>query len=103
MKEALIIMTGGDVANADDFNPLWITEFRNTNAYAVWDRITDPLIFDIVEPRYASLLFDEHVVDIALDILAQKNPLLWQISAFVCRKVFRSSNLISSWHLPEKP
>jgi len=56
MKVILTTITGGDVTNADDFNSFWIAEFRNTNAYAVWDRITDPLIFDIVEPRYASFL-----------------------------------------------
>ncbi|KAF9448726.1 hypothetical protein P691DRAFT_800360 [Macrolepiota fuliginosa MF-IS2] len=44
--------TGGDASNTDDFNPLWISEFRHTNAYAVWNRITDPLIFDIIEPRH---------------------------------------------------
>lgn len=86
-------MTGGDVANADDFNSSWIAEFRNTNAYVVWDRITDPLIFDIVEPRYASLIFCEctaqNLVTIVLDTLAQKNPLSWQILASVCRKVSR--------------
>jgi len=53
----LTTITGGDVANADDFNSSWIAEFRNTNAYAVWERLTDPLIFDIVEPRYASPIF----------------------------------------------
>jgi len=55
----LTTITGGDAANADDFNSSWVAEFRNTNAYAVWDRITDPLIFDIVEPRYASPIFCE--------------------------------------------
>ncbi|KAF7768267.1 hypothetical protein Agabi119p4_7510 [Agaricus bisporus var. burnettii] len=44
--------TGGDVASMEDFNSLWISEFRGTNAYAVWDRITDPVIFDIIEPRH---------------------------------------------------
>ena len=35
----------------DDFNPLWISEFKTTNAYDVWERTTDSLLFDIVEPR----------------------------------------------------
>jgi hypothetical protein len=39
----------------EDFNPLWISEFKLTNAYEVWDRITDPLLFDLVEPRYKNL------------------------------------------------
>lgn len=36
----------------EDFNALWLSEFRRTNAYEVWNRITDPLMFDIVEFRY---------------------------------------------------
>ena len=85
----LTTITGGDAANADDFNSSWVAEFRNTNAYAVWDRITDPLIFDIVEPRYASPIFVnvQNLVTIVLGTLAQKNPLSWQILASVCRKV----------------
>jgi hypothetical protein len=35
-----------------DFNPLWMADFRTTNAYEVWNRITDPVLFDLVEPRY---------------------------------------------------
>ena len=45
---------GVDSSAVEDFNPLWISEFKKTNAYEVWDRITDPLIFDIIEPRYVS-------------------------------------------------
>ena len=33
---------------------LWIAEFKKTNAYEVWERVTDPLLFDILEPRYDS-------------------------------------------------
>ncbi|TEB23002.1 hypothetical protein FA13DRAFT_1740492 [Coprinellus micaceus] len=43
---------GADSSAVEDFNPLWISEFKKTNAYEVWDRITDPLIFDIIEPRH---------------------------------------------------
>lgn len=42
---------GGDASSIEDFNPQWISEFTRTNAYEVWERITDPLLFDIVEPR----------------------------------------------------
>ena len=42
----------GDANAQIDFNPLWIAEFKRTNAYDVWQRITDPMLFDIVEPRY---------------------------------------------------
>lgn len=42
---------GGDASSAEDFNPLWISEFKKTNAFEVWDRTTDTMLFDIVEPR----------------------------------------------------
>lgn len=42
---------GGHPSSTEDFNPLWISEFKATNAYEVWERTTDPLLFDIVEPR----------------------------------------------------
>ncbi len=45
------VFAGGDASSTEDFNPLWISEFKNTNAYEVWERTTDPLLFDIVEPR----------------------------------------------------
>ena len=41
----------GNPNSVQDFNMLWISEFKRTNAYEVWDRVTDPLLFDIVEPR----------------------------------------------------
>lgn len=42
----------GDESNSiQDYNPLWISELRRTNAYEVWERVTDPLLFDIAEPR----------------------------------------------------
>ncbi|KAF7422495.1 late secretory pathway protein avl9 [Pleurotus ostreatus] len=49
-----VIITGGigDPKATDDFNPLWISEFKKTNAFEVWDRVTDPMLFDIIEPRH---------------------------------------------------
>ena len=44
--------TGGDPTSVEDFNPLWLSEYRRTNAYEVWNAITDPLMFDIVEARH---------------------------------------------------
>ena len=41
----------GENNSIQDYNPLWISELRRTNAYEVWERVTDPLLFDIVEPR----------------------------------------------------
>lgn len=40
-----------DATSAEDFNPLWMSEFKATNAYEVWERTTDSMLFDIVEPR----------------------------------------------------
>jgi hypothetical protein len=42
---------GGEDNSIQDYNPLWISEFRRTNAYELWERVTDPLLFDIAEPR----------------------------------------------------
>ncbi|OAX44321.1 hypothetical protein K503DRAFT_679112 [Rhizopogon vinicolor AM-OR11-026] len=52
-KGSNVIITGtGDNNSIDDFNPLWIAEFTKTTAYDVWQRSTDPMLFDIVEPRH---------------------------------------------------
>jgi len=29
----------------------WVAEFRRTNAFEVWERVTDPTLFDIVEAK----------------------------------------------------
>ncbi|KAG6835927.1 hypothetical protein H0H93_013262 [Arthromyces matolae] len=57
---------GGDSAAPDDFNPVWISEFRKTNAYEVWQKVTDPVIFDIVEPRHPCNEKPSVVADIGL-------------------------------------
>ncbi|KAF9262933.1 hypothetical protein L218DRAFT_1077588 [Marasmius fiardii PR-910] len=70
--------TGAEATSAEDFNPLWIAEFKYTNAYEVWDRTTDPSLFDIVEPRHPcterpsivgdiGLRFQEGIQDLKLD------------------------------------
>ena len=52
------IADGAGNPNAvQDFNMLWIQEFKQTNAYEVWNRITDSMLFDIVEPRYVHRRF----------------------------------------------
>ncbi|KAJ7851670.1 transport protein Avl9-domain-containing protein [Mycena olivaceomarginata] len=58
--------SGGDATSAEDFNPLWIAEFKHTNAYEVWERTTDPLLFDIVEPRHPCTDKPSVVADIGL-------------------------------------
>ncbi|KDQ25702.1 hypothetical protein PLEOSDRAFT_1045321, partial [Pleurotus ostreatus PC15] len=49
---SMLIYLIGDPKATDDFNPLWISEFKKTNAFEVWDRVTDPMLFDIIEPRH---------------------------------------------------
>ncbi|CAK5270526.1 unnamed protein product, partial [Mycena citricolor] len=61
-----MIGTGLDLTSTDDFNPLWISEFKNTNAYEVWARTTDPLLFDLVEPRHPCVDKPSVVADIGL-------------------------------------
>ncbi|KAJ7432406.1 transport protein Avl9-domain-containing protein [Mycena latifolia] len=58
--------SGGDANSTEDFNPLWISEFKQTNAYEVWERTTDPLLFDIVEPRHPCNEKPSVVADIGL-------------------------------------
>lgn len=48
-------ISSGDPNAVQDFSLLWISEFKKTNAYEVWERVTDPMLFDIVEPRYVHL------------------------------------------------
>ncbi|KAJ7701454.1 transport protein Avl9-domain-containing protein [Mycena rosella] len=58
--------SGGDANSTEDFNPLWISEFKQTNAYEIWERTTDPLLFDIVEPRHPCNEKPSVVADIGL-------------------------------------
>jgi len=60
--------SGGDANSTEDFNPLWISEFKKTNAFEVWDRTTDPMLFDIVEPRHPCNEKPSVVGDIGLRI-----------------------------------
>ncbi|THH07775.1 hypothetical protein EW145_g3151 [Phellinidium pouzarii] len=43
---------GGDMNAVQDFNTLWVAEFKRTNAFEVWTRVTDPMLFDIIEARH---------------------------------------------------
>jgi hypothetical protein len=65
--------SGGDANTLDDFNPIWIAEFKRTNAFDVWQRITDPMLFDIVEPRYASF-FWLYRVNLLILLHAHRHP-----------------------------
>jgi hypothetical protein len=47
------------VVGAESGNPLvpfgehWLGAFKETKAYTVWDSVTDPVLFDLCEPRSA--------------------------------------------------
>ncbi|CCL98519.1 uncharacterized protein FIBRA_00518 [Fibroporia radiculosa] len=62
----MITEGSGDPNSTQDFNALWIQEFKKTNAYEVWDRITDPLLFDLVEARHPCSAKPSVVADIGL-------------------------------------
>ncbi|KZT27431.1 hypothetical protein NEOLEDRAFT_1060681 [Neolentinus lepideus HHB14362 ss-1] len=64
-----VMITGGAGSHSNavqDYNPLWIAEFKRTNAYDVWQRVTDPTLFDIVEPRHPCNEKPSVVADIGL-------------------------------------
>ncbi|TFK23074.1 hypothetical protein FA15DRAFT_705816 [Coprinopsis marcescibilis] len=62
----LITSDGNDMNAIEDFNPLWVSEFKKTRAYSVWERVTDSLLFDIVEPRHPCNEKPSVVADIGL-------------------------------------
>ena len=75
------IISGGDTHTLEDFSTIWITEFTKTNAYEVWDRSTDPMLFDIVEPRSVcdSETRGYSPTDLSLDTLVTRNRRWCQI------------------------
>ena len=73
----------------EDFGPAWMSSFQNTTAYEVWNRITDPLLFDIVEPKCAIFPHPMTSIDKALplaDTHAKRSPPSWGILGFDCKK-----------------
>jgi len=42
---------GGANTSYEDFGELFMVSFQATAAHEVWDRITDPALFDIIEPK----------------------------------------------------
>ncbi|KAI0769078.1 transport protein Avl9-domain-containing protein [Trametes elegans] len=63
----VVIQDGsGDPNSTQDFNQVWIHEFKKSHAYEVWDRITDPLLFDLVEARHPCSEKPSVVSDIGL-------------------------------------
>ncbi|THH14534.1 hypothetical protein EW146_g5804 [Bondarzewia mesenterica] len=58
--------SGGDPSVMEDFNQVWIAEFKRTNAFQVWQRVTDPMLFDIIEPRHPCNEKPSAIADISL-------------------------------------
>lgn len=48
---------GGSLSHSHSlaqFSTPWVKEFRSTPAFQSWDRVTDPVLFDIWEPKHPS-------------------------------------------------
>ncbi|KAG8692608.1 late secretory pathway protein avl9 [Ceratobasidium sp. 395] len=51
-SEVLVPGTANDALSAQHFGEAWIAAFRTTKAYDHWNRVTDPVLFDIIEPKH---------------------------------------------------
>ncbi|KAG9101506.1 late secretory pathway protein avl9 [Ceratobasidium sp. 370] len=51
-SEVLVPGTASDALSVQHFNESWIAAFRTTKAYDHWNRVTDPVLFDIIEPKH---------------------------------------------------
>ncbi len=51
------LLEAGDPNVVQNFGEAWVEAFRQSPAFMVWDRITDPVIFDIVEARFVPSWF----------------------------------------------
>jgi hypothetical protein len=54
MKDGHSVLAPGAVnenSSYEDFGELFMSSFQATAAHEVWDRITDPILFDIIEPK----------------------------------------------------
>lgn len=43
---------GGDGNVLSPFGELWLAAFKTTPAWEIWDACTEPVLFDICEPRW---------------------------------------------------
>lgn len=50
-RSVLAPATGNDNTSYEDFGELFMSSFQATSAHDIWDRITDPILFDIIEPK----------------------------------------------------
>ncbi|ELU43953.1 cytoplasm protein [Rhizoctonia solani AG-1 IA] len=51
-KQSEVLVPGtASESSVPYFNEAWVAGFRTTRAYDQWNRITDPVLFDIIEPK----------------------------------------------------
>ena len=79
-KKRHSILAGNPNA-VQDFNLLWIQEFKKTNAFEVWNRITDSMLFDIVEPRSAALMACGGLLTNGIADIPAENVPLWSLTS----------------------
>ncbi|KAJ1310000.1 hypothetical protein OPQ81_006756 [Rhizoctonia solani] len=52
-KQSEVLVPGSaPESSVPHFNEAWVAGFRMTRAYDQWNRITDPVLFDIIEPKH---------------------------------------------------
>ncbi|QRW27025.1 Late Secretory pathway protein AVL9 [Rhizoctonia solani] len=52
-KQSEVLVPGtASESSVPYFNEAWVAGFRTTRAYDQWNRITDPVLFDIIEPKH---------------------------------------------------
>lgn len=51
-RSVLAPATGNENTSYEDFGELFMSSFQATSAHEVWDRTTDPVLFDIIEPKH---------------------------------------------------
>ncbi|KIJ54151.1 hypothetical protein M422DRAFT_241404 [Sphaerobolus stellatus SS14] len=67
-NNGVLISEGYDPNAQYDFGSAWITAFKGTHAFDVWNRVTDPVLFDIIEPRHPCVDKPSAVTDIGLQL-----------------------------------
>lgn len=50
-KDMAILINPNDPSGLGSFNESWLANFRMTPAFETWNKHTDPVIFDLVEPK----------------------------------------------------
>ncbi|CAE6505086.1 unnamed protein product [Rhizoctonia solani] len=52
-KQSEVLVPGSaPESSVPHFNEAWVAGFRMTRAYDQWNRMTDPVLFDIIEPKH---------------------------------------------------